>query len=64
MYKSDENRDAYATVETRIRTEWNKFRQLVPLLTNKHISLRVRGRLDCTAVVCKVVCYMEVRPGP
>ena len=27
--------DADATVETRIRTGWNKFRQLVPLLTNK-----------------------------
>jgi len=24
---------------------WNKFRQLVPLLTNKDISLTVRGRL-------------------
>jgi len=27
--------DADATVETRIRIGWNKFRQLVPLLTNK-----------------------------
>ena len=26
--------DAVAAVETRIRIEWNKFRQLVPLLTN------------------------------
>jgi len=26
--------DADATVETRIRTGWNKFRQLEPLLTN------------------------------
>jgi len=26
-------------VETRIRTGWNKFRQLVPLLTNRDISL-------------------------
>jgi len=29
------DRDADAAVETRIRTGWNKFRQLVPLLTNK-----------------------------
>jgi len=36
------------------------FRQLVPLLTNKDRSLIER---DCTAVVCKVVCCMEVRPG-
>jgi len=37
--------DADAVVETRIRTGYNKFRQLVPLLTNKDISLKVRGRL-------------------
>jgi len=37
--------DAEAAVETRIRIGWNKFRQLVPLLTNKNISLIVRGRL-------------------
>ena len=37
--------DAVAAVETRIRIGWNKFRQLVPLLTNKDISLKVRGRL-------------------
>jgi len=38
--------DADAAVENRIRIGWNKFRQLVPLLTNKHISLKVRGRLS------------------
>jgi len=32
-------RDADAAVETRIRIAWNKFRQLVSLLTNKDISL-------------------------
>jgi len=37
--------DAHAAVENRIRIGWNKFRQLVPLLTNKGISLKVRGRL-------------------
>ena len=36
------DRDADAGVETRIRIGWNKFRQLVPLLTNKE-SLIVRG---------------------
>ena len=30
--------DADAAVEARIRIGWNKFRQLVPLLTNKDIS--------------------------
>jgi len=37
--------DADAAVEARVRIGWNKFRQLVPLLTNKDISLPVRGRL-------------------
>jgi len=36
--------DADAAVETGIRIGWNKFRQLVPLLTNKDVSLIVRGR--------------------
>jgi len=31
--------DARAAVEARIRIGWNKFRQLVPLLTNRDISL-------------------------
>ena len=37
--------DADTAVLIRIRIGWNKFRQLVPLLTNKHISLIVRRRL-------------------
>jgi len=37
--------DADAAVEATIRIGWNKFRQLVPLLTNKDISLIMRGRL-------------------
>ena len=37
--------DADAAVETRIQIGWNKFRQLVPLLTNRDISLIRRGRL-------------------
>jgi len=37
--------DADAAVEARIRIGWNKFRQLVPLLTSKDVSLIVRGML-------------------
>ena len=37
--------DADAAVEARIRIGWNKFRHLVPLLTNKDVSLIMRGRL-------------------
>jgi len=54
--------DANAAEENRIKTGWNKFRQLVPLLTNKDISVKVRGRLYSSCV--EVVCCMEVRPGP
>ena len=42
--------DADAAVETRIQTGWNKFRQLVPLLTNRDISLIRRGRLYSSCV--------------
>jgi len=35
--------DADAAVENRIRIGWNKFWQLVPLLINKDISLKVRA---------------------
>ena len=44
------NGDADAAVETRIRIGWNKFRQLVPLLSNRDISLIRRGRLYSSCV--------------
>jgi len=37
--------DADAAVEARIRIGWNKFRQLVSLLTNEDVPLIMRGRL-------------------
>ena len=36
-----------------MRIGWNKFRQLVPMLINKDVSLNMRGRLY--KVVCKAV---------
>jgi len=42
--------DADAAVEARIRIGWNKFRQLVPLLTNQDISLTMSGRLYSSCV--------------
>ena len=42
--------DAGCCVEARIGVEWNKFRQLVPLLTNKDISLIRRGKLYSSCV--------------
>ena len=42
--------DADAPVEARIRIGLNKFRQLVPLLTNRDMSLIIRGRLYSSCV--------------
>jgi len=42
--------DADAAVDARIRIGWNEFRQLVPLLTNKDMSLILRGRLYSSCV--------------
>jgi len=47
--------DADAAEKTRIRIGWNTFRQLVPLLTNKDISLTVRGRLYSSCVRSSMV---------
>jgi len=42
--------DGDAAVEARIQNGWNKFWQLVPLLTNRDISLIRRGRLYSSCV--------------
>ena len=60
MLSADE--DADAAVETRIRIGWNKFRQLVPLLTIKDISLTVRGRLYSSCVQSSMLHGSETWP--
>ena len=42
--------DAGAAVATRVQIGWNKFRQLIPLLTNKDMLLIMRGRLYSSCV--------------
>jgi len=54
--------DADAAVENRIGIGWNKFRQLVPLLTNKDISLTVRGRLYSSYVQSSMLHGSETWP--
>ena len=54
--------DADAAVEARIRIGWNKFRQLVPLLTNKDVSLIVRGRLHSSYVRSSMLHGSETWP--
>jgi len=54
--------DADAAVEARIRIGWNKFRQLVPLLTNKDLSLIMRGRLYSSFVRSSMLHGSETWP--
>jgi len=56
------NGDADAAVKTRIRNGCNKFGQLVPLLTNKDISLIVRGRLYSSCVRSSLLHGSETWP--
>jgi len=54
--------DADAAVEARIWIGWNKLRQLVPLLTNRDVSLFRRGRLYSSCVRSSMLHGSETRP--
>ena len=54
--------DGDVAVEARIRTGWNKFRQLVPLLTNRDISLIRGGRLYSSYVRSSMLHGSETWP--
>ena len=54
--------DADAALEARIRNSWNKFRQLVPLITNKDVSLIIRGRLYSSCVRSSMLHGSETWP--
>jgi len=54
--------DADAAVDARSRIGWNKFRQLAPLLTNKDVSLIMRGRLYSTCVRSSMLHGSETWP--
>jgi len=53
---------ADAAEEIRILIGWNKFRQMVRLLTNKDISLIVRGRLYSSCVRSSMLHGSETWP--
>jgi len=55
--------DADAAVEARIRIGWNKFRQLVPLLTNQDVSLIMTGRLYSSCVRSSMLHGSETWPA-
>ena len=54
--------DADAAVEARIRIGWNYFRQLVPVLTNKNVSLIMRERLYSSCVRSSMLHGSETWP--
>jgi len=54
--------DVDAAVEARIQIGWNKFRQLVPLLTNRDISLIRRQRLYSSCVQSSMLHGSETWP--
>ena len=54
--------DADAAVEARIWIGWNKFTQLVPLLTNKDVFLIMRGRLYSSFVRSSMLHESETWP--
>ena len=54
--------DADVAVEARIRIGWNKFMQLVPLLTNKDVFLIMRGRLYSICVRSSILHGSETWP--
>ena len=54
--------DADAAVKARIRIGWNKFRQLVPLLTNRDIPLIRRGRQYSSCVRSSMLHGSETWP--
>jgi len=55
--------DAEAAVEARIQIGWNKFRQLIPLLTSRDISLIMRGRLYSSCVRSSMLHGSETWPA-
>jgi len=54
--------DGDAAVEARVRIGWNKFRQLVPLPTNKDVSLIMRGRFYSSCVRSSMLHGSETWP--
>ena len=54
--------DADAAVEAKIQIGWNIFRQLVPLLTSRDISLIRRGRLHGSCVRSSMLHGSETWP--
>ncbi|XP_056004173.1 uncharacterized protein LOC125660170 [Ostrea edulis] len=49
---------------TRVKTAWNKFRELMPILSSRHLSYKTRGRLYSTYVQITMLYASETWPLP
>ena len=38
-------------VTTRVKTAWKKFRELLPVLTSRHLSYKTRGHVYCVQLL-------------
>ena len=47
---------------THVKTAWKKFRELLPVLTSRHLS-STRPVAMYTALACGAPCYMPVKLG-
>ena len=48
---------------TCVKTAWKKFKDLLPVLSSRHLSFKTHGVCVCTALVCGAQCSMPARLG-
>ena len=51
--------DCGITVTTRVKTAWKKFRELLPVLTSRHLSFKTVAMY--TALACGALCSMPMK---
>lgn len=54
-YLISRTRGCTKSIEARIRTDWEKFKELLPLLPTIEFSFRVEGRIVCMVFVLELV---------
>ena len=47
---------------TRMKTAWKKFKELIPVLSSRHLSLKTRGRVYSSCVRSAMLYASETRP--
>jgi len=52
-----------SAVTSTVGSAWKKFREYLPILTGEEFSLKLKGKVNTTCEVVRVVRCMAVRPG-